>query len=261
MRALSLERERRRRILSAAGVSKWDTYRGGDLPLLVTYVSELALLQDATSAKDLERWLNTELAAGRAFGMRYIVATQTASNFATRWRSQISLYVAGFQPSQPQDTPNTGLRTSEIERGGTVPPSALPPPPSGAGIFCVVSGRDTVNVRAPLIDDTERQRWLEAVGGASAASRHSDAGGALSETGEISTIDASENLGSREANLVTDPERTAIIAAAQSEPSRRKVCQRVFGTTGGRAWEKVKRVCDEEGLLVDRTMCSSTIDT
>lgn len=261
MRALSLERERRRRILSAAGVSKWDTYQGGDLPLLVTYVSELALLQDATSAKDLERWLNTELAAGRAFGMRYIVATQTASNFATRWRSQISLYIAGFQPSQPQDTPNTGLRTSEIERSGAVPPSALPPPPGGAGIFCVVSGRDAVNVRAPLIDDAERQHWLEAVGGASAASQHSDAEEALHAASEIASIDVLEGGGSREASQVTDAERAAIVAAARTEPSRRKVCQRIFGTAGGRAWEKVKSVCDEEGLLVDRTMCSSTINT
>lgn len=253
MRALSLERERRRRILSAAGVSKWDTYRGGDLPLLVTYVSELALLQDATSAKELERWLNTELAAGRAFGMRYIVASQTVSRFATRWRSQISLYVAGFQPSQSQDMPNTGLRTSEIERSGAVPPSALPPPPGGAGIFCIAWGRDAINVRAPLIDDAERRRWLEALsGGKSTTSQHSDAEEALPATGEIASINAPERAGSGEASQVTEAERAAIIAAARVEPSRRKVCQRVFGTAGGRAWEKVKRVCDEEGLLGNR---------
>jgi hypothetical protein len=253
MRALSAERERRRRILSGAGVSKWDAYQGDDLPLLVIYVSELALLQDAISAKDLERWLNTELAAGRAFGMRFIVATQTASNFATRWRSQISLYIAGFQPSQSQDTPNTGLRTNEITRSGAVPPSELPAPPVGAGIFCIVSGREAVNIRAPLIDDAERRHWLGALGGASSTSRHSDAAEALSTTLKAPPIDSLESVGSREAPLVTASERAAIIAAAQHEPSRRRVCQAVFGTAGGRAWDKVKRVCDEAGLLMSET--------
>lgn len=259
MRALSAERERRRRILSAAGVSKWEAYQGGDLPLLVTYVSELALLQDATSAKDLERWLNSELAAGRAFGMRYIVSTQTASNFPTRWRSQVSLFVAGFQPSQSQDTPNTGLRTNEIIRSGAVPPSELPAPPTGAGVFCIVHGRDAVNVRAPLIDDDERRRWLEALSNASSASARSDAAEVLSPTLEMPLIDALGSSGNREAPAVTEAERAAIIAAAKEERSRRKVCQRVFNTAGGRAWEKVKHVCDEAGLLVGDTAAISAI--
>jgi hypothetical protein len=258
MQALSAERERRRRILSAAGVSKWEAYQGKDLPLLVTYVSELALLQDATSAKDLERWLNSELAAGRAFGMRYIVATQTASNFATRWRSQISLYVAGFQPSQSQDTPNTGLRTNEILRSGAIPPSELPAPPIGAGVFCIVHGRDAVNVRAPLIDDAERRRWLEALQPASIASAHSDAAEVLTPILKIPLSDTQDQVGSGEAPIVSEAERAAIIEAAKVEPSRRKVCQRVFNTTGGRAWEKVKQVCDEAGLLAgERTIVSA----
>lgn len=249
MQALSAERERRRRLLSAAGVSKWDTYPHGDLPLLVIYVSELSLLQDATSAKMLEQWLNSELAAGRAFGMRYIIATQTASNFATRWRSQISLYMAGFQPSQSQDTPNTGLRTQEIIRSGAVPPSALPAPPRGAGVFCAVHGRDAVNVRSTWLDDHERKHWLEAAVSASGASRHSDALEVLPAPLENGPNQPLFEGGSGEAIAVTAAERAAIIAAAREESSRRKVCQRVFGTTGGRSWEKVKVVCDAEGVL------------
>jgi len=246
MQAISAERERRRRILSAAGVSKWDAYQGGNLPLLVVYVSELSLLQDATSAKLLEQWLNSELAAGRAFGLRYIIATQTASHFATRWRSQVSLFIAGFQPSQSQDTPNTGLRTQEIGASDAVPPSALPGPPTGAGIFCVVAGREAVNIRAPLIDDAERTRWVEALGG---ASTRSNAKEALPEMLDLEPCLPPGSSGSREAHQVTEAERAAIIAAAREETSRRKVSRRVFGAVGGRAWEKVKRVCDEEGLL------------
>jgi DNA segregation ATPase FtsK/SpoIIIE, S-DNA-T family len=249
MQALSAERERRRRILSAAGVSKWDAYQGGDLPLLVIFISELALLQDATSAKILERWLNSELAAGRAFGMRYIVATQTASNFATRWRSQISLFMAGFQPSQSQDTPNTGLRTNEILRVDGVPPSELPAPPAGAGVFCVVAGREAITVRASLVDDAERRRWREALGGASSTFGHPDALEVLPVARDNAPTSTPGGQGSREAPVVTAEERAAIIAAAQREPSRRKVCLRVFNTTGGRAWDKVKLVCDQEGLL------------
>ncbi|MEI6775957.1 MAG: FtsK/SpoIIIE domain-containing protein [Chloroflexales bacterium] len=247
MHALSAERERRRRILSGAGVSKWELYTGGDLPLLVIYVSELSLLHDATSAKVLEQWLNSELAAGRAFGLRYIIATQTASNFATRWRSQISLFMAGFQPSQSQDTPNTALRTQEIAASGAVPPSALPGPPGGAGVFCVVAGREAVNVRTSLIDDGERRQWREALGGASG---RSDAEEVLPHTLTMPPEPPEERPERLEAPHVTEAERAAIIAAAHEEPSRRKVCQRVFGTAGGRAWEKVKRVCDEEKCLI-----------
>jgi hypothetical protein len=118
--------------------------------------------------------LNSELAAGAALGIRYIIATQTVSNFDTRWRSQISLYLAGFQPSQTQDQPNTGLSTHEIRAAGGVPPSALPAPPAGAGIFTAVSGGEAVTVRAGLLDDAQRQRWLARLPAAPAASHQSN---------------------------------------------------------------------------------------
>src|SRR5581483_5325972 len=101
--------------------------------------------------------------------------------------------------------------------------------------------------------DAERRRWLEALGGASAASKHSDAVEVLPPAHETSPIDTFKAPGSVEAPMVTASERAAIIAAAQQEPSRRKVCQAVFGTAGGRAWDKVKRVCDEAGLLMSET--------
>lgn len=163
MAALSKERERRGDILRTAQVSKWEAYQGSDIPLLIVYVSELSLLEGAAGKRQLTDWLNQELAAGAAFGIRYIIATQTASNFDTRWRSQISLYLAAFQPSQSQDQPNTGLTTSEIRKGGGTPPSELPPPPAGAGVFTCVQGREAVTVRAGLIDDEQRQRWLRSI--------------------------------------------------------------------------------------------------
>lgn len=160
MVALTQERERRGQILREAGVSSWEGYRGDDLPLLVVCVSELLLLQDATSPKELERWLNAELSAAGAFGIRYIIATQTASNFATRWRSQIDLFFAGYQPSASQDAPNTGLTADEITRAGGVPPSQLPELPRGRGVFTAVQGRLVETVRVGYIDDAQRARWL-----------------------------------------------------------------------------------------------------
>ncbi len=160
MTALTRERERRGALLRQAGVSKWENYTGGGMPLLVVYVSELSLLEDAVGKSDLTSWLNSELAAGAAFGLRYVIATQTASNFATRWRSQISLYLAGFQPSQSQDQPNTGLTTAELREAGLVPPSELIAPPAGAGVFAAVQGRLGFMVRASLIDDDQRVELL-----------------------------------------------------------------------------------------------------
>lgn len=155
MEALTTERKRRRVMLEAAGVKKWEQYRGGDLPLLVVYISELSLLADAVGTTDLRRWLNSELAAGRAFGLRYIVATQNMSNYGTGWRSQLGLYLAAFQPDDSQDEPNTGMSTRQIAAKGAVPPSQLPGPPIGKGVFTIVTGGMAATVRVPLIDEVE----------------------------------------------------------------------------------------------------------
>ena len=155
MEALTAERKRRRMLLEAAGVKKWEHYQGGDLPLLVVYISELSLLADAVGNADLRRWLNSELAAGRAFGLRYIIATQNMSNYGTGWRSQLGLYLAAFQPDDSQDEPNTGMSTRQITARGAVPPSQLPGAPIGKGVFTIVTGGMAATVRVPLIHEVE----------------------------------------------------------------------------------------------------------
>lgn len=159
MLAISEERRRRGAILRAAGVAKWDEYQGGDLPLLVVFISELSLLEDATKASELTSWLNSELSAGRAFGLRFIIGTQNASNFSTRWRGQIGLYLAGFQPSRSADEPNTGLTSSDLAELGAIAPSQLPAPPAGAGVFTAVQGRNVATVRASLLPSQHRA-WV-----------------------------------------------------------------------------------------------------
>ncbi len=304
MKALSTERERRGQILRAAQVAKWDEYTGNDLPLLVVYVSELSLLEDAVGKADLTSWLNSELAAGRAFGIRYIIATQTASNFATRWRSQISLYLAAFQPSQSQDEPNTGLTSKELREAGLVPPSELPAPPIGAGVFTLVKGRSGYTLRASYIS-SEHRRWIlnqlpnsqkplqlpkkptleleqkklpqsetemllallrsgqplpirEAIPEAPGSSQkarsnqvfsNSESTEAPGSTEAILSVSNSLEALPLPAEEVPAEEQHAILKAATRLPSRSQVCQEIYSTRGGRAWEKVKMVCDAAGVL------------
>jgi len=281
MEALTRERERRGRVLRYAQVSKWENY-GGDLPLLVCYISELSLLEDATSKTDLTTWLNSELAAGAAFGIRYIVATQTASNFHTRWRSQISLYLAGFQPSQTQDQPNTGLTTKELRAEGGVPPSELRPYPDGAGVFTAVHGREAETVRAGYLSDEQRRALLACLPNREAIApatydpplhdllHHApDRASAAWERGESPFATALPDANDAEADpaqspdsggggqrsgsgvVVSSKEREAILAAREAlsanghPPSRRAVCRQVFnGATGGAAYRKVQAVLD-----------------
>lgn len=276
MRALTAERERRAELLRRAGVSKWDEYQGGDLPLLVSYISELSLLQDAVGARDLEAWLNSELASGRAFGMRYIVATQTLSNFGTRWRSQIGLFLAGFQPSASQDAPNAGLTTAELRAAGGVPPSELPPPSSAAGVFSAVEGRQAITLRATYLDTPTRRRWLALLpdrpgSGATESEALPDAaegatralerpGAALPAVEAVApqmapeaAQEAPDEASSSSAVAVTPAEQAAILAARDEllreqgsngeQPSRRAICRRAFkGATGGAAYRKVQAV-------------------
>lgn len=168
MDALRAERERRTKILWDAKCEKWEEYEQGDLPLLVVYVSELMLLQSIVGKTDLADWLNEELTSCRAMGIRYIIGTQNATKLDTRWRSQISLHVAGYQQSQDGDEPNTGISSNALRKLGTrddgtvvgVPPSELPIPPAGAGVFTCVQGREVLTIRAPFLDRAQRQWWL-----------------------------------------------------------------------------------------------------
>ena len=172
LRALSAERRRRRQILERAGVSKWDQYTGDDLPLLVVFISELSLVETALRrerqrrerdrAQDLalDSWLNDELTSGRAFGIRYLIAMQSVTGMDMLWRSQITTVLAGYQPDETQVRPNTTKTAKQLVELGAVPPHQLPSPPVGAGVFTVVSGDEAATVRAPLLRDDERRRWL-----------------------------------------------------------------------------------------------------
>ncbi len=282
MKALTTERDRRREILAAADVSKWDEYRGGDLPLLVVYISELSLLQDAVGKSQLEQWLNSELAAGRAFGIRYIVASQTVTRLDTRWRGQVNLFLAGYQPSQSQDEPNTAMSTGEIRANGGIPPSELPEVPRNAGVFTAISGRRCLTIRTSKLDRDQRRAWLQRLPDA-VPPRPTPAGAVVSEVvaptmsapaaqtastaserdkaalppaspaGEAPSQIEREQVGDPSLSeagaaprvVVSVEERAAILAAFETGLSRRKVCLKVFGTEGGKAYQKVQLVCNE----------------
>lgn len=177
MEALTKERERREEILWNAKVEKWEQYTGPDMPLLVVFISELLLLQSATSRSALAQWMNDELSSARSSGIRYIVATQTVTNFDTTWRSNISLLCAGYQTLNSADEPNSTFTTKALRELGTqpdgtvtaLPPSDLPAPSKnapnkgGCGVFTCVQGRTVYTVRAGLLPDDERRARLAAM--------------------------------------------------------------------------------------------------
>lgn len=65
-----------------------------------------------------------------------------------------------------------------------------------------------------------------------------------------STPEAGKNSGGNNATHgnMEDWQQQAILALAKEKVSRRKICERVFGSSGGRDYEKVKEVLDEAGL-------------
>ncbi len=159
MKELEVERKRRQEFLKVRGCEKWEEYDGEGLPLLVVLVSEITLLEKAIGKTNLESWLNAELVSARAAGIRYILVTQTFANYSTRFRSQIGLYISGYQPRDDADEPNTTIPTKAFPVDA-LPPSKLPVPPAGAGVFTCVQGRDVVTVRSSYLDKAERTYWI-----------------------------------------------------------------------------------------------------
>lgn len=158
---LDTERERRKGLLRAATAKSWADAEPKPFPLLIVYISELTTLERFVD--HFWEWVNDHLSLDRALGICYIIGTQTASNTPTRWRRQVQLFVAGYQPSTDDDRPNTNIGQGGWPEG-VVAPSGLP---LGGGYFAAVLGRKAVNVRAAFISDAEemqalatiRQRW------------------------------------------------------------------------------------------------------
>lgn len=178
MRRISAERERRREIMRRKA-SKWESYKGGDLSLLVVFISELALLEVALKEEavrmralpqkerpagwtplDLETWLSAETTSGRAFGLRYVIGTQSVSGMRTLWRSQTSLYMAAANPDPDLVEPNTNWTAKRLTTVGAVPPFKIPTGPGGSGVFTIVSGGQAVTARATYLDETQRYTAL-----------------------------------------------------------------------------------------------------
>lgn len=170
VQALEVERARRMKVLKDHGVTKWEELpliAGRPMmPLLVVYVNELKLLKKPLGT-GLETWLEQELASARAAGIRYMLATQNATKMKTEWRSQIGLFVGGFQSSRHADEPNVGLSTEEIREQGALPPSEIP----GPGYFTVRLRRQVVSVRASRVDLAERKAIIASLPAATVSSR------------------------------------------------------------------------------------------
>jgi hypothetical protein len=155
---LDTERERRKALLRDAKAKSWaDAHEPKPFPLLIVYISELTTLERFVD--HFWEWVNDHLSLDRALGICYIIGTQTASNTPTRWRRQVQLFIAGYQPSTDDDRPNTNIGQGGWPEG-VIAPSGLP---LGGGYFTTVLGRSAINVRAAFITDAEETQALATI--------------------------------------------------------------------------------------------------
>jgi hypothetical protein len=85
---------------------------------------------------------------------------QSVSGMDMLWRSQIGVFLGGCQPDESQVKPNMSKTPKQIVAGDAVPPNLLPAPPTGAGVFTIVSGDQYATTRAPYLSDAERRRLI-----------------------------------------------------------------------------------------------------
>jgi hypothetical protein len=129
------------------------------MPFLLVYVSELTRLERFVDK--FWTWLEDHLTTDRAYGVGFILGTQTAANMPTRWRNQCQVFIAGYQPSKHADAPNTNIPTEDWLRGGYLPPSQVPLAP---GHMAVAHGRALTNVRGVAVPDhVEAQRLSDLI--------------------------------------------------------------------------------------------------
>lgn len=232
VKVLEREREQRSLLLQHHGVTKWEELSVEVRPpLLFVYVSELKLLRRAIG-KDLEAWLEAELSSARACGIRYCIATQTATNMKTEWRSQIGLFVAGGQSSRDGDKPNVGIGTDEVRERGGIPPSSLDLP----GMFTVRLRRHVVTVRASYLSLDERKSILAQLPPAPSAV-------------DVS-IGVSKDVGTE--NEISPENRKRIEELILEGKSDARVIAIVFNVTGGRRFAPLKEIVANVRMDMDR---------
>ena len=243
MIALRAERERRDALRARHRVLEWQELPDqARPPLLLVYISELDGLK--LGCDDLDEWMTTELGMARASGIRYLIDVQNVSNRETSWRTHIGTFLAGFQSSRDSVRPNCGMTIEELRERGAIPPNEL----DGPGYFTVRGGKEAITVRAPKMALAERNAVLARLPDGVTPSVLDAPPARTGEVGGVGESFAGERQIQKRIS-VTDEERGAICAAAQRLDSRRKVCLELFGSTGGVAYEKVRLVCDEAGLL------------
>lgn len=262
VRALEQERARRMQVLKQHGVTKWEelplVLGRPMMPMLVVYVNELKLLKKALG-QALESWLEQELASARAAGIRYILATQNATKMKTEWRSQIGLFVAGFQSSRHADEPNIGLSADEIREQGAIPPSEI----AGPGYFTVRLRRQVVTVRASRVDLPERKSviaglpvitpssgareelssaWERAGSAFPSSSRPAETAGSVGGAEDRKTeAPGSVSREEQRAEELFAGQRAQVVAAITAGKTDGQILREVFETDSGRLYGPLKR--------------------
>ncbi len=152
LKAILREAARRAALIVEAGVRSLEEYNeqtGANEPLLIVLITDVI---DAVA--EVEKTLTALISKARSLGIRVIVSMQTPTGFSMQWRMNVGTVLAGALVDTSQDAVALGIRDT-----ATLPfrPSALPPPPAGAGLFVFRQGGDVRLIRTPLITNTGQQ--------------------------------------------------------------------------------------------------------
>jgi len=146
------EAARRAALIVEAGVRSLEEYNeqtGANEPLLIVLITDVI---DAVA--EVEKTLTALISKARSLGIRVIFSVQTPTGFSMQWRMNVGTVLAGALVDTSQDAVALGIRdTTKLP----FRPSALPPPPAGAGLFVFRQGGDIRLIRTPLITQTGQQ--------------------------------------------------------------------------------------------------------
>jgi len=236
------------------------------LPALVLFADEIKAL--AALSDDTDEALQSITSEGRKFGVYFVGASQSwkadviNTDVKSQFWTRIALYGAAFRQvaelfevSQPEAKAYTAQLLAPgcaaiWQRSTGV--QVLKTPYIDLESDAVYGAMELIRTRrnsegstyvAPSTIDALPTATMGATTGAIAAFQSP-------KTALLGNDATMLELGHKAAKVtVTADERSTILAAAQTATSRRSLCKELFSATGGAAYDKVKLVCDEAGVL------------
>lgn len=155
------EVHRRQKLFSSIGAVDMQSYTkksGESLPYIFFIASDVGETFDG----DLKMLTNLLIAKGRAYGIRLIISLQNPVGEGTKWRSQISLIMTGYQANTDHDRYTLGMNVERMQ----FRPSLLPNPDENdisKGLFVVRRGSSQHLVRTAHLPEDDWFMYIESI--------------------------------------------------------------------------------------------------